>query len=30
VRVEVLDGDGETIFGAIDQRMVAAGSTRAL
>jgi fumarylacetoacetate (FAA) hydrolase len=27
VRIEVLDGDGRTIFGAIDQRMVAAGST---
>lgn len=29
VRIEVLDGDGRTIFGAIDQRMVAAGSATA-
>ncbi|HEX7238429.1 MAG TPA: fumarylacetoacetate hydrolase family protein [Gammaproteobacteria bacterium] len=29
VRIEVLDYDGQTIFGAIDQRMVAAGSATA-
>jgi fumarylacetoacetate (FAA) hydrolase len=29
VRIEVLDGDGETLFGAIDQRIVAAGSATA-
>ncbi|HVJ29650.1 MAG TPA: fumarylacetoacetate hydrolase family protein [Gammaproteobacteria bacterium] len=29
VRIEVLDGDGQTIFGAIDQRMVTAGSATA-
>jgi len=29
VRIEVLDSDGQTIFGAIDQRMVAAGSATA-
>jgi naringenin degradation protein FdeI len=29
VRIEVLDSDGKTIFGAIDQRMVAAGSATA-
>ncbi len=26
VRIEVLDGDGRSVFGAIDQRMVAAGT----
>jgi len=29
VRIEVLDSAGQTIFGAIDQRMVAAGSATA-